>query len=155
MSPASTHIQILPAVPDSIPVLVEMMRLYWEFEQIRGFDASNAERLLSAFLKQPELGRGWIALDDQQILGYLLCSRVFSFEHGGPTAAIDELYVIADARGGGVGKLLVGTAERAMRDAGCGHIEMEVATSNVRAQHFYSVLGFSSRAGYSMMHKAL
>jgi len=153
MSPTSTH--IVPAAPDSIPVLVELMRLYWEFEQIRGFDAGNAERLLTAFLKQPELGRGWIALDDRQVLGYLLCSRVFSFEHGGATAAIDEIYVIADARGRGVGKLLVGAAESAMREQGCVHIEMEVSARNVRAQHFYSLLGFSTRAGYSMMHKAL
>ena len=152
---SSSPIQILPAEPESIPVLVELMRLYWEFEQIRGFDAHRAEQLLRSFLSQPDLGRGWIAHDDQQVLGYILCSRVFSFEYGGPTAAIDELYVIADARGRGVGTLLVGTAERAMREQGCVHIEMEVAAQNVRAQHFYSVLGFSSRAGYSMMHKAL
>jgi ribosomal protein S18 acetylase RimI-like enzyme len=148
-------IQILPAEADAIPALVEMMRLYWEFEQIRGFDAHIAERLLSGFLKQPELGRGWIAYDDQQVLGYLLCSRVFSFEYGGPTAAIDEIYVIADARGRGVGKLLVGTAEKIMREQGCVHIEMEVSARNVRAQHFYSVLGFSTRVGYSLMQKAL
>lgn len=153
MSPSPTH--ILPAKLDSIPVLVELMRLYWEFEQIRGFDGSRAEQLLRSFLNQPELGRGWIAHDDNQVLGYLLCSRVFSFEYGGPTATIDEIYVIADARGQGVGKLLIGTAERAMREQGCVHIEMEVAARNVRAQHFYSVLGFSTRAGYSMMHKAL
>ncbi len=153
MSPIA--IQILPAEADSIPALVEMMRLYWEFEQIRDFDAYNAERLLSSFLKQPDLGRGWIAFDDQQVLGYLLCSRVFSFEYGGPTAAIDEIYVIADARGRGVGKLLVGTAEQAMREQGCVHIEMEVSARNVRAQHFYSVLGFSTRVGYSLMQKAL
>jgi ribosomal protein S18 acetylase RimI-like enzyme len=153
MSPIPT--QIVSAEVDSIPVLVEMMRLYWEFEQIRGFNAQNAERLLSEFLKHPELGRGWIALDDQQVLGYLLCSRVFSFEYGGPTAAIDEIYVIGEARGRGVGKLLVGTAEQAMREQGCVHIEMEVAARNVRAQRFYSVLGFSTRVGYSLMQKAL
>ena len=150
---ASTH--IVPADAQSIPVLVELMRNYWEFEQIRGFSAANATRLLQTFLSQPELGRGWIALDDQQVLGYMLCSRVFSFEYGGPTAAIDELYVVAEARGRGVGKLLVQTAEQEMRASGCVHIEMEVAIRNVRAQHFYSVLGFSSRADYCMMQKAL
>ena len=152
---SSSSMQILPAEPEFIPVLVELMRLYWEFEQIRGFDTEHAEQLLRAFLRQPDLGRGWIAHDEHQVLGYMLCSRVFSFEHGGPTAAIDELYVIAEARGRGVGSLLVRTAEQAMRAQGCVHTEMEVAARNVRAQHFYSVLGFSTRAGYSMMHKAL
>ncbi len=146
---------IVPATLDSIPVLVELMRQYWEFEQIRGFSTQHAEVLLSAFLRQTDLGRGWIVLDDRQVLGYLLCSRVFSFEHGGPTAAIDELYVVAEARSQGVGQLLVQTAETQMRQIGCVHIEMEVAAKNFRAQQFYSRLGFASRAGYAMMHKAL
>lgn len=153
MQPAATY--ILPANADSIPVLVELMRQYWEFEQIRGFSAEYADHLLQSFLSHPELGRGWIAHNDQDVLGYLLCSKVFSFEHGGPTAAIDELYVVAEARSKGVGTLLVHAAESQMRALGCVHIEMEVAAQNVRAQRFYSLLGFATRAGYSMMHKSL
>lgn len=153
MQPSQTY--ILPADVDTIPVLVELMRQYWEFEQIRGFSAERAERLLTDFLGHPQLGRGWIAYSDQHVQGYLLCSAIFSFEYGGLTAAIDELYVVADARGQGVGQLLVHTAEAEMRERGCVHIEMEVAAQNVRAQRFYSFMGFASRAGYSLMHKAL
>ena len=151
----SAPIHVLPASKDRIPVLAELMRQYWEFEQIRGFEAAHAEKLLNEFLSHPDFGRGWIAFNDNQVLGYLLCSRMFSFEHGGSTAAIDELYVIAEARGQGVGTLLVNTAEAAMRELGCVHIEMEVQQRNFRAQQFYSLLGFASRTGYSMMHKAL
>jgi GNAT superfamily N-acetyltransferase len=152
---ATTNVHITPAGTSSIPVLIEMMRQYWQFEQIRGFDADNAGRMLQEFFSRPEFGRGWIAFNDQQVLGYLLCSCVFSFEFGGLTAAIDELYVIAPARGQGVGKLLVQSAEAQMRDMGCMHIEMEVAEKNFRAQQFYSLLGFASRTGYAMMHKKL
>ena len=153
MQPARTY--ILPASLDTIPVLVELMRQYWEFEQIRGFSAERAEQLLQTFLAQPQLGRGWIAYSEQQVLGHLLCSSLFSFEYGGLTATIDELYVIAEARSQGVGRLLVAHAEDEMRKLGCVHIEMEVAAHNVRAQRFYSLLDFATRAGYSMMHKAL
>lgn len=153
MQPSQTY--IVPAGADTIPVLVELMRQYWEFEQIRGFSAASAESMLRGFLGHPELGRGWIAYSDQLVLGYMLCSTVFSFEYGGLTAAIDELYVVADARGQGVGRLLVQTAETEMRQRGCVHIEMEVAARNVKAQRFYSLMGFASRAGYSMMHKPL
>lgn len=153
MQTANTY--ILPADASTIPVLVELMRQYWEFEQIRGFSEQRAEALLNVFFNQTELGAGWIAYSEQQVLGHILCSTVFSFEHGGLTAAIDELYVIAEARGQGVGRLLVQHAETEMRKAGCVHIEMEVAARNGRAQRFYSLLGFASRAGYSMMHKPL
>jgi len=151
----SAPIHVLPVGKDHIPVLVELMRQYWEYEQIRGFAAEHAERLLKDFLSHPDFGRSWIAFNDNQVLGYLLCSRVFSFEYGGITAAIDELYVIAEARGQGVGKLLVGMAEQTMRELGCVHIEMEVQHSNFKAQQFYSLLGFASRTGYSLMHKVL
>ena len=70
-------------------------------------------------------------------------------------SALDELFVVSEARSQGVGKLLVKTAEQNMRELGCVHIEMEVATTNVRAQRFYSLLGFATRAGFSMMHKPL
>ncbi len=153
MPTATTH--ITPAGVSSIPVLTEMMRQYWEYEQIRGFAEQDAARMLSDFFTHPDLGRGWIAYTDQQVLGYLLCSCVFSFEHGGLTAAIDELYVISEMRSKGIGRLLVQTAETEMRERGCVHIEMEVAARNVRAQRFYSLMGFSTRAGYSMMHKKL
>jgi ribosomal protein S18 acetylase RimI-like enzyme len=149
------NIHVLPASATHIPVLTELMRQYWEFEQIRGFSVEHANQLLHEFLSHPDLGRGWIAFNDNDVLGYLLCSRVFSFEYGGPTVTIDELYVIADARGRGIGKLLVRTAEASMRELGCVHIEMEVQQHNFRAQQFYSLLGFASRTGYSLMHKAL
>ncbi|MGD9841904.1 MAG: GNAT family N-acetyltransferase [Steroidobacteraceae bacterium] len=151
----TSAIHISTARAESIPVLVELMRQYWEFEQIRGFSAEHAEQLLRGFFSHPELGCGWFAYSDQQVLGYLLCSSVFSFAHGGMTAAIDELYVVAEARGQGVGQLLVKTVEDSMRERGFVHIEMEVATHNVRAQRFYSLLNFATRAGYSMMHKRL
>lgn len=153
MKPSATHISA--AGYESIPVLVELMRQYWEFEQIQGFSDHQAEKMLRSFFSHPELGRGWIAYSDEQVLGYLLCSCVFSFEHGGLCAAIDELYVVRESRSQGVGQLLVQTAETTMRELGCMYIEMEVAAHNVRAQHFYSLLGFATRAGYSMMHKSL
>lgn len=148
-------LHIASAGESSIPALVEMMRHYWELEQIRGFDPQEAERMLHQFFAHPDFGHGWIAFNDDTVLGYLLCSCVFSFEYRGLTAAIDELYVIADARGRGVGRALVQAAELHMRARGCVHIEMEVAEGNFNAQQFYSLLGFASKTGYAMMHKRL
>lgn len=42
---------------------------------------------------------GWIAMDADKPIGYLLAVYVFSLEHLGLTAEIDEFYVVPEQRG--------------------------------------------------------
>jgi GNAT superfamily N-acetyltransferase len=49
---------------------------------------------------------GWIAMAADRPVGYLLAVYVFSLEHLGLTAEIDEFYVLPEQRGGGVGAAL-------------------------------------------------
>ena len=53
--------------------------------------------------------RGWIACIKGQAVGYLLAVYVFSLEHLGLTAEIDEFFVLPSARGKGLGDELPGT----------------------------------------------
>jgi len=153
MTTPTTDIAI--ARPIDVPQLVQLVRHYWENEQLKSFNEEAISKLISGIVTSPELGQCWIARNAGGMQGYLICSCVPSFEYGGLLALIADLYVAPDARRSGVGQQLVHAAEDAMRARGCVHIAMEVAQKNVRAQQFYSILGFATRAGYSMMHKAL
>lgn len=146
---------VAPATAGDIVEMTQLIRQYWEFEQLKSFNGDAILALVSEVVNRPELGQCWIARGDEGIQGYLVCSCVPSFEYGGLLALIADLYVAPAARRSGVGQQLVHTAEQAMRARGCVHIAMEVAVKNVRAQQFYSILGFATRAGYSMMHKVL
>jgi len=47
----SAPIHVLPAGTDHIPVLIELMRQYWEYEQIRGFAADQVARSMSVLIR--------------------------------------------------------------------------------------------------------
>jgi GNAT superfamily N-acetyltransferase len=155
MTSITPTISIATARAQDINQLVQLARQYWEYEQLKPFNGDAIVKLVSEIIAHPELGQCWIARNATGLQGYLVCSCVPSFEYGGLLALIADLYVASDARRGGVGQQLVHAAEQAMRERGCVHIAMEVAERNVRAQQFYSILGFATRAGNSMMHKAL
>lgn len=50
------------------------------------------------------------------------------------------------ARGKGIGRAMIGRQLRALAEAGCPGVHLEVATKNLRAQDFYRKLGFQLTA---------
>jgi len=132
-----------------------LVQRYWEFESIEGFDASRIEALLSRLLSQPERGACWVAQADGRLRGYLLASFMFSLEHGGLMAEIDEVFVTQELRSGGLGSQLVAQAERELAQQGLVRLQLQLGVGNERARAFYERRGFSRRAGYELLDKPL
>jgi hypothetical protein len=53
---AVTPVVVRPAVPADIPQLLALVRRYWDYEHISGFDALRVELLLQQLLSEPRLG---------------------------------------------------------------------------------------------------
>jgi GNAT superfamily N-acetyltransferase len=147
--------QIRRATASDAPAIAPHMRRYWEFERIAGFDHSSAIASLAGFLSNPQQGAGWIADHAGRVDGYLLAVLVFSFEHGGMMAEIDELYVDPSQRSAGTGSLLLATAERDLRAAGVIRLQLQLNVENKRGREFYQRNGFEARAGYELHEKPL
>lgn len=151
----------LPAIqlisPDDIPRLLPLVEAYWQFEDLLGFDALAVEGALRRLVGSPDLGSAWIARshDSTDPVGYLLLVYVFSLEHGGLTAEVDELFVAPRARGVGVGRKLLETAEAACVDMGCRHLSLQVGSKNKAAREFYRSIGFAPRTGFNLFEKRL
>ena len=95
-----------------LPDLVKLARAYWSFEKITGFRPNRYQRIATRILKNASLGRIWIALEGDRLIGYLIVVFLMSLEYGGMAAEIDELYVDGSERGRGVGKALLRAAGR-------------------------------------------
>ena len=130
--------------------LLPLIQAYWQYDAIAGYESARLRRQLEEFLSTPAYGCGWLATRGGVALGYLLCSWVYSLEHGGLMAEIDELFVVAEHRAHGVGRALVARARAALAARGGVCLQMQVAENNLPARRFYDWLGFEEKRGYRL-----
>ncbi|QKE62058.1 GNAT family N-acetyltransferase [Aquipseudomonas campi] len=148
-----THIQ--QATANDVPTLLPLVATYWRFEGIADFEQERAAAQLTRLFTNPELGAGWIAFVDGLAVGYLLAVHVFSLEHLGLTAEIDELFVHSSQRGKGIGGKLLQNAETECVRRGCTNIALQLSRNNDSAREFYHRLGYAPRSGYELLDKRL
>ncbi len=105
--------------------------------------ASAAARVLA---HGDPMARGWLVRERTKgsIAGYVVLSLSFSVEHGGRDAIIDEIYVLPDWRGRGLGRWLLAFAEEQARMLGVQTLHLEVERDNSRARKLYHSFGFDS-----------
>ncbi len=146
---------IRTAVASDVPPLLSLVRRYWEFEGIAGFDALRLELLLQRLVAGGELGQVFVAASGAELHGYLVLVHVLSLEHGGLMAEIDELFVLPAARAQGVGGQLLAAAEGALRQRGGVRLQLQLGVENAVARSFYERRGYRGRADYQLLDKAL
>jgi GNAT superfamily N-acetyltransferase len=147
--------RIDPATVDDIDALLPMVEQYWRFENIEGFDPARVRGLLTRVLEDASLGRAWIARVYGEPAGYLLAVYVFSLEHQGLTAEIDEFFVVPQHRNLGIGGAMLAAAEAQFRIEDCTNVSLQLGRSNEAARKFYQQHGFDGRAGFELVSKLL
>ena len=147
--------EVRPAKSEDVDVLLPMIEQYWRFENIEGFDAGRMRKNVSRLLEDASLGRIWIATVYGEPAGYLLAVYVFSLEHQGLTAEIDEFFIQTQHRNLGLGARMLGAAEGQFRAEGCTNVSLQIGRSNEDARRFYRGHGFDDRAGYEIVSKML
>lgn len=135
--------------------MLPLVEQYWRFESIDGFDPSRIAGLLRRVIEDPRLGQGWLATAGGTPVGYLLAVYVFSLEHQGLTAEIDEFFIAPGYRNLGVGALLISAAENEFRARGCTNVFLQLGRQNEAARRFYQRRGYTGRAGFELIDKML
>jgi GNAT superfamily N-acetyltransferase len=99
-------------------------------------------------------GVAFVALDPGPV-GVAALPWTFSVERGGRQAWLEELYVVPERRGEGIGRTLLRHALAAARRRGCVTVELEVVRGHERAARLYLREGFRKlpRARYSLALK--
>ena len=148
-------INIRLATPQDLDALLPMIEQYWRFEAIEGFEIGRMRKIVGRVLDDASLGRAWVATVYGEAAGYLLAVYVFSLEHQGITAEIDEFFVVPQHRGLGIGAQMLAAAELQFRAEGCTNVSLQIGRSNEAARRFYRSHGFEDRAGYELVSKIL
>jgi ribosomal protein S18 acetylase RimI-like enzyme len=93
-----------------------------------------------------------LAVEGEQVLGLLSCSTRPNLFHAGDGALIEELVVTADARGRGIGGLLVEALVEHLAQQGCEEVSVSTMPGNHGAIAFYKKHGFEDEALYLERH---
>lgn len=146
---------IRPISARDVPALLPLVEQYWISEDILHFEAGRVAQQLERLCADSSLGSGWIASTRGAAVGYLLAVYVFSLEHLGLTAEIDEFFVLPSARGKRVGEKLLRVAEAEFTRRGCTNVSLQLGKGNDRARAFYRRQGYGERSGFELLDKML
>jgi GNAT superfamily N-acetyltransferase len=137
------------ASTNDIAELLMLMRSFY-IEEEYPFDEARTERALRAMLADPFYGAVWTFRLDGRAVGYLVVTHGYSLEFGGRDAFVDEVYMIPEMRGRGLGALALGIAEEHCRRNGIGALHLEVEHANPRARALYERSGYKAHDRHLM-----
>ena len=124
-----------------IETIVSLMQ---EFYAIDNYPIKSdvCKALFKEFISNKNLGKAWLIVSDNEIVGYLILTFVFSFEYQGKIAFLDELYVTEKARGKGIGNEAITFIKNETHKLSLKLIYLEVEPHNKKAQNLYIANGF-------------
>jgi GNAT superfamily N-acetyltransferase len=135
------EIQIKPAEPADVPLLLTFLRELAEYEKLaHAVVATDADMHAALFGGRPVIEAVIASLDGQPV-GYALCFPTFSTFLGKPGLYLEDLYVRPAARGFGVGRKLLEHLARLTVERGWGRLEWSVLDWNEPSIAFYKKMG--------------
>ena len=145
-------IEFKPFTAPDIETIVSMMQEFYAIDDYPiSIDVSKA--LFQEFISNKNLGKAWLIFSDNEIVGYIILTIIFSFEYQGKIAFLDELYVTEKARGKGIGSKAIAFIKTESHKLSLKLIYLEVEPHNEKAQKLYLANGFESHKRQLMQYK--
>lgn len=119
-----------------ISTIIQMMQDFYAIDNYP-MDIEVAEELFHEFISNEHLGKSWLIYYENEIVGYLILTFVFSFEYSGKIAFIDELFIKETARGKGIGKEAIQFIQQEVPKLSLKLLYLEVEPHNENAQKLY------------------
>ncbi|MGB9691313.1 MAG: GNAT family N-acetyltransferase [Candidatus Sumerlaeaceae bacterium] len=129
------------AMPADAATMLRLIRALAEYEKLDPPDKGAEERLVrDAFCEKPRF-EVWLAEVGGQAAGYAFILETYSTFLARPTLYIEDIFVLPEYRGSGVGHTLFRKCVELAKERGCGRIEWVTLDWNVTAQSFFKRYG--------------
>ena len=129
------------ATGDDVPVIAELIRGLARFEKLEQEVVMTEELLAAGLFGERHYAEVVLAEDDGRPVGFALFFHNFSTFLGRPGIYLEDLFVVPEHRGGGIGRMLLAYLARLAVERGCGRMEWAVLDWNRDAIKFYERLG--------------
>lgn len=129
------------ATPTDAAAMLALIRALAEYEKLEPPDAAAQERLVrDAFSDKPKF-EVYLAECDGTPVGYAFLLETYSTFLALPTLYIEDIFVLPEYRGKGIGDALFRHCVAIAKQRGCGRMEWVTLDWNVSAQNFFKRYG--------------
>jgi GNAT superfamily N-acetyltransferase len=142
------------ATRGDVPVVAELIRGLARFEKLEQEVVMTDELLAAGLFGERPYAEVVLAEDDGRPVGFALFFHNFSTFLGRPGIYLEDLFVLPEHRGRGVGRMLLAHLARLAVERGCGRLEWAVLDWNRDAIQFYERLGARPNSDWTVYRGA-
>jgi ribosomal protein S18 acetylase RimI-like enzyme len=135
-----------------IDSIVSMMQDFYAIDNYP-IHIEESKQLFETFIANPNLGKAWLIYNDEEVIGYVILTFIFSFEYKGILAFLDELYIKKEHQGKGFGKQAVQFVQKESSQLNVKMLYLEVEQHNENAQKLYLAHDFEVHNRKILKHK--
>ena len=135
-----------------IEIITQMMQDFYAIDNYP-MDVEVTKTLFQEFISNEHLGKSWLIYSENEIVGYIILTFIFSFEYGGKIAFVDELFIKETDRGKGFGKEAIQFIQQAVPKLKLKLLYLEVEPHNENAQKLYLAHDFELHNRKLMKYK--
>lgn len=137
----SAEIRVGAATSEDVPRLLELIRALADYERMSGDVVATEARLRGTLFGPTPRAEAVIARAAHEAVGFALWFHNYSTFLGQPGLYLEDLFVLPEWRGRGVGSALLRHLAGVAVERGCGRMEWSVLNWNEPAIGFYRRLG--------------
>jgi len=142
------------ATRDDVPVIAGLIRGLARFEKLEQEVVMTDELLATGLFGDRPYAEVVLAEDDGRPVGFALFFHNFSTFLGRPGIYLEDLFVLPENRGEGIGRMLLAHLARLAVERGCGRLEWAVLDWNRDAIQFYERLGARPNSDWTVYRLA-
>jgi GNAT superfamily N-acetyltransferase len=124
-----------------IPLILQFIKELAEYEQLFHEVVATEEQLQDTLFGKHSYAEVFLAYLNEKPVGFALFFHNYSTFLAKPGIYLEDLFVRPEARGQGIGKMMLSYIAQLARDRNCGRLEWRVLNWNEPAIHFYNSLG--------------
>ncbi|NES19282.1 MAG: GNAT family N-acetyltransferase [Symploca sp. SIO3E6] len=143
MPEKSSEFKIRSATPDDVPMIFELIQALAEYEQLSHAVTGDAQTLKEHLFGTHPYAEAIVAECQKQVVGFALFFSNYSTFLTQPGIYLEDLFVLPEFRGRGIGKALITSVAELAVERNCGRLEWSVLDWNEPAIAFYRNLGAS------------
>jgi GNAT superfamily N-acetyltransferase len=137
----TSGLHIAAATERDVPVILQLIKGLADYEKLAHLVTATEDDLRTALFGASPVAEAVIASIDGRPVGYALWFQTFSTFLGRRGVYLEDLFVVPDARGMGVGRALLAHLARIAVERGCERVEWAVLDWNDPAIRFYRRIG--------------